>query len=341
MFEFVLLVLILSLIFYVVFAGADFGAGIYEFLSLVTKKKSRKELVEKAIGPIWEANHIWLILVIVIFFMGFPRPFMIFSNVFHIPLVFIIIGIIFRGTAFAFRQYDPIEDGWQKQYTWMFALSSVWTSFWQGVIVGSLFSPLPVERLHFKQYFIDPWFNPFSFSVGLFVVSTYLFLAQTFFLSEAPREREVRESIRKDIWKSLIFVFIAGTIVFAVASYTNKDFINAFFGSTYSIALATVTTLLLIPLILSYIYQWDRISRVIVAFQVAMIMGAVLVKRYPDMIYFQDGSKLTFLEAAAPESVIKQLFLALLVGVIIILPFLIYLLKVFKGPSGIRKELKK
>lgn len=341
MFEFVLLVLILSLIFYVVFAGADFGAGIYEFLSLVSKKKSRKELVEKAIGPIWEANHIWLILVIVIFFMGFPRPFMIFSNIFHIPLVFVIIGIIFRGTAFAFRQYDPIEDDWQKRYTWMFALSSVWTAFWQGVIIGSLFSPFPVEIIHFKQYFIDPWLSPFSLSVGLFVVSTYLFLAQTFFLSEAPKDPEVRTSIRKDIWKSLLFVFLSGTLVFLVAYYSNKFFIDAFFSNTYSIILAFITTILLIPLILSYIYQWDRISRLLVAFQVAMIMGAVLVKRYPDMIYFQDGSKLTFSEAAAPEVVIKQLFIALLVGVILILPFLIYLLKVFKGPQGIRKELKK
>lgn len=341
MFEFVLLVLILSLIFYVVFAGADFGAGIYEFLCLVSHRPSRKELVEKAIGPIWEANHIWLILVIVIFFMGFPRPFMIFSNIFHIPLLFVIIGIIFRGTAFAFRQYDPFDDLWQKRYSWMFAISSVWTAFWQGVIVGGLFSSFPVEIIGFKQYFIDPWFNPFSFSVGIFVISTYLFLAQTFFLSEAPSDKEIRESIQKDIWKSLSFVFLAGTFVFIMAYLTNKDFINAFFGNTYSIALAIVTTFLLVPLILSYINQVTHVSRVIVALQVAMIMGAVLVKRYPDMIYFEDGSKMTFYEAVAPDAVIRQLFLALLGGVIIILPFLFYLLKVFKGPRGIRRELKK
>lgn len=341
MLEFILLVLILSLIFYVVFAGADFGAGIYEFLNLVSRRPSRKELVEKAIGPIWEANHIWLILVIVIFFMGFPEPFMVFSNLFHIPLVFVIIGIIFRGTAFAFRHYDPIDDEWQARYSWMFALSSVWTSFWQGVIVGGLFSPLPREIESFQQYFLKPWLTPFSMSTGVFVMATYLFLAQTFFLSEAPKSREVRLSIRKDIWKSLLFVFMSGSIVFITAFYTNEDFINAFFDNKYSIIFATITTLLLIPLIMSYRFQWDRISRVIVALQVAMIMGAVLVKRFPDMIYFQDGSKLTFFDAAAPHAVIKQLFIALLVGVIIILPFLIYLLKVFKSESGLNTEMKK
>lgn len=337
MLEFVILVLILSLIFYVIFAGADFGAGIYEFLCLMSGRSSRKELVEKAIGPIWEANHIWLILVLVIFFMGFPYPFMVFSNLFHIPLIFVIVGIIFRGTAFAFRHYDPIKDESQKLYTWLFALSSVWTSFWQGVIVGSLFSPLPVEILSFGQYFIDPWFTPFSFSTGIFVMSTYLFLAQTFFLSEAPKDQEIRDSIRKDIWKSLLFVFLSGSAVFLVAFYTNKEFIEAFFGNKYSILLGILTTLLLIPLILSYKYQWNKVSRVLVAAQVTMIFGAVLVKRAPVMIYFQDKSTLTFLQAAAPEAVIKQLFMALVVGIILILPFLIYLLKVFKSSNGMKK----
>ncbi len=331
MLEFVILVLILSLIFYAIFAGADFGAGIYEFLCLIKGRSSRKELVEKAIGPIWEANHIWLILVIVIFFMGFPYPFMIFSNLFHIPLIFVIVGIIFRGTAFAFRHYDPIKDETQKLYTWLFALSSVWTSFWQGIIVGSLFSPLPKEIIGFKQYFIDPWFTPFSLSTGIFVMATYLFLAQTFFLSEAPKEKHIRDSIRKDIWKSLAFVFVSGSAVFIVAYYSNREFIEAFFGNKYSIILATLTTALLIPLVVSYLKQWNRISRVIVALQVSMIFSAVLVKRAPNMIYFQDGSLLTFTEAAAPEAVITQLFYALVVGILLILPFLIYLLKVFKG----------
>lgn len=340
MLEFVILVLILSLIFYVVFAGADFGAGIYEFLCLISGRSSRKELVEKAIGPIWEANHIWLILVIVIFFMGFPYPFMIFSNLFHIPLIFVIIGIIFRGTAFAFRHYDPIKDDSQKLYTWLFALSSVWTSFWQGVIVGSLFSPLPKEIISFKQYFIEPWFTPFSLVTGIFVMSTYLFLAQTFFLSEAPKDLEVRLAIRRDIWKSLLFVFLSGSAVFLVAFYHNEDFIKAFFENPYSVMLGGLTTLLLIPLILSYRYQWNKISRVIVAAQVTMIFGAVLVKRAPNMIYFQDQTYLTFAQAAAPEAVIKQLFIALVVGIILILPFLIYLLRVFKSKNGIENNIK-
>ena len=331
MLEFIILVLISSLVFYVIFAGADFGAGIYEFLCLVSGRSSRKELVEKAIGPIWEANHIWLILVIVIFFMGFPYPFMIFSNLFHIPLVFVIVGIIFRGTAFAFRHYDPIKDESQKLYTWLFALSSVWTAFWEGVIVGSLFSPLPKEILGFKQYFIEPWLTPFSLTTGVFVMATYLFLAQTFFLSEAPADGEIRESIKRDIWKSLVFVFLSGTVVFVVAYFTNKEFIDAFFANSYSIALAALTTCLLIPLILSYKYHWNKVSRLIVATQVTMIFGAVLIKRFPVMINFQDKTFLTFSDAAAPDATIKQLFLALVVGIILILPFLIYLLKVFKS----------
>lgn len=341
MLEFIILVLIISLILYAVFAGADFGAGIYEFLCLVQRRSSRKELVEKAIGPIWESNHIWLILVIVIFFMGFPVPFSTFSNIFHIPLVFVIIGIIFRGTAFAFRQYDPVEDKWQNIYTWIFALSSVWTAFWQGVIIGSLFSSLPKEMMSFGQYFINPWFTLFSFSTGIFVCATYLFLAQTFFLSESPTDINVRNAIRIDIWKSLIFVFFSGLLVFIVAYFTNPDFIDAFFTNPYSIIFAGITTLLLIPLIWSFRTKYFRLSRLIVAIQVAFIFMAVLVKRFPILIYYQDHTTLSFNEAAAPPAVITQLFWALLVGVIIIIPFLVYLLKIFKSEKGIRKEINK
>lgn len=341
MLEFIILVLIISLILYAVFAGADFGAGIYELLCLLSGRSSRKDLVERAIGPIWEANHIWLILVIVIFFMGFPEPFTVFSNVFHIPLVFVIVGIIFRGTAFAFRHYDPEEDSWQNYYTWIFALSSVWTAFWQGVIIGSLFSSLPHEMLSFKQYFIKPWFTLFSFSTGVFVCATYLFLAQTFFLSEAPEELKVRNAIRIDIWKSLVFVFLSGLLVFGTAYFTNPAFIDAFFTNTYSILFAGITTLLLIPLVWSYQTKYYRLSRMVVALQVALIFMAVLIKRFPILIYYQDHTTLSFSQAAAPPAVITQLFWALLIGVILIIPFLVYLLKIFKSEKGIRKEINK
>lgn len=335
MLDFITIILGVSLIFYVVFAGADFGAGIYEFLSLFTKNPSRKKLVERAIGPIWEANHMWLILSVVIFFMGFPEAFAEFSKLLHIPMVMILVGITLRGTAFAFRHYDPIQDHWQKKYTLLFGISSIWTAFWQGVVVAALFGDFPAHQNDFLTTYINPWFNIFAFSVGLFVVAVYLYLAQTFFLSEASsNEPELAKSIEKDVWKSLLFVVITGGIVFISAVLTRPKFISAYFSTPASITLFLVTTLLLIPLIKSYRSQKFNRARIIVAFQVAFIFLAVFIKRYPVLLSFDDGSVMTYAGVAAPESSLRQLTIALAVGVAIVFPFLIYLMKVFKSSKS-------
>ena len=331
MLEFIIAVLAISLVFYVVFAGADFGAGIYEFLSFVTKRPPRKKLVEKAIGPIWEANHMWLILAVVIFFMGFPEAFAQFSTILHIPMVFILIGISLRGTAFAFRHYDPIQDHWQKKYTILFGLSSIWTAFWQGVVVGALFGDLPSTQTDFLSTYVAPWFNAFSFSVGIFVVAVYLYLAQTFFLSESSQEPIVSRSIKNDVWKSLVFVLLSGGLVFVVAWLKEPKFFSVFFGHPASITLLIMTTILFYPLLKSYKLQHFNLARVIVAFQVAFIFMAVLIKRFPILLSFNDGTIMTYSSAASPESTLRQLTYALAVGITIVLPFLVYLLKVFKS----------
>jgi cytochrome d ubiquinol oxidase subunit II len=337
MLDFIVIVLAVSLVFYVVFAGADFGAGIYEFLCLVTKKSPRKKLVERAIGPIWEANHMWLILSVVIFFMGFPEAFSLFSKIFHIPLVMILIGITLRGCAFAFRHYDPIQDHWQKKYTVLFGLSSVWTAFWQGVVVGALFGDLPNDQsatFTFYTAYIDPWFNPFAFSVGLFTVAVYLYLAQTFFLSETrDNKSELARSIEKDVWKSLSFVVITGLIVFVTAWFTERKFINTYFSNPNSIVLMLLTTLLFIPLIKSYRSKKFNRARIIVAFQVAFIFLAIFIKRHPVLLSFADGYVLTYANSAAPAATLKQLTIALAVGITVVFPFLIYLFKIFKDPE--------
>lgn len=331
MLEFIIAVLAVSLVFYVVFAGADFGAGIYEFLCFITKRPPRKKLVERAIGPIWEANHMWLILVVVIFFMGFSEAFAEFSKTLHIPIVLILIGISLRGTAFAFRHYDPIQDHWQKKYTILFGISSIWTAFWQGVVVGALFGDLPSHQTDFYSTYIAPWFTPFSFSVGLFVVAVYLYLAQTFFLSEASEDPKVSKSILKDVWKSIVFVLLTGGLVFVVAWANQPKFFSVFFGHPASITLLILTTVLFYPLFSSYKTQRFNLARVIVAFQVAFIFMAVLIKRFPILLSFNDGTIMTYSSAASPESTLKQLTIALAVGITVVLPFLIYLLKVFKS----------
>src|SRR6187431_3756718 len=129
----VTLYLCLSVLLYFLLGGADFGAGIIEmFTSKKNIRRTRKTLYH-AIGPIWEANHMWLIIAIVILFVGFPYIYTTLSIYLHIPLTIMLLGIIARGTAFVFRHYDAIVDDMQKLYNRIFVLSSFVTPLFLGI----------------------------------------------------------------------------------------------------------------------------------------------------------------------------------------------------------------
>jgi cytochrome bd ubiquinol oxidase subunit II len=113
--------LVISLLFYCLLGGADFGAGALELFVPQKNRKRHEELVTKAMGPVWEANHIWLIILIVILFNAFPKVYTQYSIYFHIPLTLMLIGIVLRGCAFSFRQYDALKDNAHRYYTLAFS----------------------------------------------------------------------------------------------------------------------------------------------------------------------------------------------------------------------------
>src|SRR5713101_4852408 len=96
-----------SLVLYALFGGADFGGGVWHLLATGPRARQQRELVASAIAPIWEANHVWLILVIVVLFTAFPPAFAAVATYLLIPLALALVGIVLRGSAFVFRAYDP------------------------------------------------------------------------------------------------------------------------------------------------------------------------------------------------------------------------------------------
>src|SRR5690606_41807573 len=120
--------------------GADFGAIIVEVVSKRNHRKAARGIMYPASGPIWEANHMWLINAIVILFVGFPDIYTTMSVYMHIPLVLMLLGIMARGTAFAFRHYDAVTDDMQTVYSGIFTLSRLITHFFLGLIAAAAVS---------------------------------------------------------------------------------------------------------------------------------------------------------------------------------------------------------
>src|SRR3989454_7315936 len=108
---------------YAVLAGADFGGGVWALLARGPQKERQRELIAHAIGPIWEANHVWLILVGVLLFVCFPAGWAAISIGLHVPLSVMLLGIVLRGSAFTFRSYDDQSYAVQRRWGRICALA--------------------------------------------------------------------------------------------------------------------------------------------------------------------------------------------------------------------------
>src|SRR5215831_4904163 len=115
-----------ALVLYVLLAGADYGAGFWDLLSSGPLKDEQKNLIANAIRPIWEANHVWLIFIFVLLFVGFPRAFGAIMIALYVPISLVLLGIVLRGAAFVFRAYSTNSDV-QRTYAFLFSASSSFT----------------------------------------------------------------------------------------------------------------------------------------------------------------------------------------------------------------------
>lgn len=323
-----------ALVLYCLFAGADFGAGILECLSRTAFRVQERELVTHAIAPVWEANHVWIVLVVVILFNGFPPAYSQLSTTFHIPITLMLIGIVLRGCAFTFRHYDAVRDGSQRYYNSVFAWSSLLTPWFLGVIAGGVtLGRSPLYSADFYAAYVAPWCNLFCASMGLFVCALFAFLAAVYLLGETD-DAALRPPLARQALGAQAAVIVGGLGVFAAAQLDGLPLAARFLADPVSLACMALATALPLPLL--WLIRRDRVllARGLAAAQGVLILGGWFRLQYPVLIaQTGNGSSagLTYLQAAAPLATQKQLFYALIVGVMLIFPALYFLLRIFKS----------
>ncbi|WP_346861063.1 cytochrome d ubiquinol oxidase subunit II [uncultured Draconibacterium sp.] len=321
-----LLILVVCLLLYVVLGGADFGGGILE---LLTKGKA-SGVVSRAIAPVWEANHVWLILVVVILFVGFPSVYSTVLTTLHIPVLLVLIGIIFRGSAFTFRHYDIDEVRPKAIYSAIFQYSSLFTTFFLGVTLGGIIlGEISTNyQLGFYQIYIHPWFNWFSFTMGIFMVLLFAFLAAIFSIGELKDDKQVAYFSR--ISKRLIIALVLlGSLVFLSAQISGHSLFSDFLhspASNVSIVLATLALPILWVLLNK---NKGNLLRLVAGFQTTMIVSGWFAIQSPILVKIKDDADITVQNSSAPHQTQFYLLIALVVGVLIILPSMVYLYKTF------------
>ncbi len=322
---------LVSIYIYCLLGGADFGAGIIELTSKGDSKERTISLVSNAMAPIWEANHMWLVIAIVVLFNAFPSVYSTLLVSLSIPLILMLIGIILRGSAFTFRHYDAIKDSSQKVYTRVFEYSSLIVPFFFGLVIGSIISgKITAGPRSFYEGYVAPWLNLFSISIGIFVASLFSFIASIFLVSETKDKNIIDEFIGKSK-KAIVIMVSSGALVFIFSYIEDINFFVDFFSNWLSISLMVMATLFLPVLwkVLGKGLKWP--SRILVGSQLLFILSAFYAVYFPTLVQLKNGSKLTFYNSAAPQITLDYLGWALLIGSIIIFPSLFYLFNVFKA----------
>ncbi len=301
-----------AILLYLLLGGADFGAGIIELFTSKKNERLTRRTMYKAIGPIWEANHMWLIITIVILFVGFPVIYTTMSIHLHIPLVIMLLGIIARGTAFTFRHYDAVVDDMQLIYNRIFTLSSLITPLFLGIIAGSAVSgKIDTQATDFVSAYLFSWLNFFSVAVGFFTVTICGFLAAIYLIGETDNEQYKRHFIKKAQHMS-IAALSCGVLVFIAAFAEGIPLTHWIFGNTISLMAISGAGLSLLVLWYLLYKQKTKLIRILAGFQVTMILVATTYSHYPNIVILKNGNYLSLIEHQGHAKTIESLAWALL-----------------------------
>ncbi len=327
--ELVGVVMLVALIFYALGAGADFGGGVWDLLATGPRAKQQRELIAKAIGPIWEANHVWLILVVVLLFVAFPTAFSAISIALHIPLTLMLIGIVLRGSAFVFRSYDVQTDEVQRRWSRLFAVGSIIAPIMLGACVGAVASGdirVDVESGRVTTNFFSQWCAPFPFAIGFFALALFAFLAAVYLSLEAA-EPGLRDDFRKRaLWAGAAVGGLAFLCLYL--SGPGAPMIRAGLArSWWSVPFQLLTASVAVGAMTSLWFRKFKAARGLAILQVTLVIAGWGLAQFPYLV----EPDLTFTNSAAPRRVLELLLIALAAGAVLLFPSLWYLYRVFKS----------
>lgn len=323
-----------AVLLYIVTGGADFGAGIVELFTGSANRKEVRGFMSRATGPIWEANNMWLVIAIVILFVGFPSSYAFLSSYLYIPLTVMLLGIIGRGTAFSFRNNDAVVDELQLVYDFIYIISSILTPFCLGMVAASLFSgTIDPAGKSFAEVFVFGWFNELTVLVGLFTVALCGCLAAIYMIGDETNGPDRFKYVKTAA------AFTIGALVLAIIIYNvSKNFGIVIFED----ALTHTTGLVgVIAAVVSFIIMWrlilakrTRWVRLLAGFQVFVVQASLFWNRFPTIIVTKTQLKFTVFDPLVQPMTIHVLGIALLAGSVVILPTLIYLIYIFEWHVG-------
>jgi cytochrome bd ubiquinol oxidase subunit II len=325
-------VIFVALNAYAVLGGADFGGGVWDLLASGPRKERQRDLIAEAIGPVWEANHVWLILAIVLLFTCFPPAFARLGTLLHIPLSLVLIGIVLRGSAFAFWRYGGHGDETQRRWGVVFAIASLITPLLLGTTAGAIASGALGDEGRgtgegFYRVYVAPWLTPFGLAVGLFAVVAFAFLAAVYLTLETE-DGDLREDFRRRALGAGVALFFAALAALLLSHRWAPLVREGLIFAPWAVPLHVLTAAAALTALAALWRRRWRAARVAATTQVSLILWGWGLSQYPYIL----PPDLSLDAAAAPGATLRLVLAALALGAVVLFPSLYYLFKVFKRP---------
>jgi cytochrome d ubiquinol oxidase subunit II len=322
----------IALILYLLLGGADFGGGVWDLLAMGPRRVQQRRAIEHAIGPIWEANHVWLILVVVVLFTGFPPAFAALSTALHVPLTLFLIGVVFRGSAFAFRGMEGgtarHDHPGQRRWGLVFSLASLISPVLLGMVVGAIASGgIRVARERVSSGFWASWVAPFPIAVGLYALALCAFLAATYLTVEVEGDGQLQRDFRARALGAGVAVGACALLAFVLSGSGAPLIREGLTRRWWTWLLHAGTAVVALGALAALWRRRFRLARVLAAAQTAAILAGWAASQYPYLLV----PDFTIWNAAAPAETRRWLLVFLAAGVPVLAPSLFVLYRVFKA----------
>jgi cytochrome d ubiquinol oxidase subunit II len=302
--------------FYALFGGADFGGGFWDLVAGWDEKGARpREQIQRSLTPVWEANHVWLIFILVVLWAAFPPAVNAIFTTLYVPIALAALGIVLRGAGFAFR--STIEGLRERRIAGaMFAISSVLTPFTMGTVVGAIAAGNVPAAGNGEPF--SSWIEPLPLLIGAMFVATGAYLSAVFLVGDARRagdEEMVRYFTRRAIGAAIVagaFAAVGLVALHSEAHYVYDRLVHQ------GLPLVILSAICGVGFLLALLRGWHLLMRPLAAGAVVAVIWGWGVAQFPYLLPM--GLRID--QAAAPDATLNVVFGVFGVAAIVVLPSL-------------------
>lgn len=301
---------------YALFGGADFGGGLWDLIAGDAERGERpRARIQRSIAPVWEANHVWLVFILVVLWTAFPQAFAAVMSTLYVPLALAALGIVLRGAGFAFRKNVGTLPA-RRALGACFALSSVLTPFFMGVVVGAVAAGnVPAAG---NGPALASWVEPLPLLTGALFVATGAYLAAVFLIADSRRGGDAEMEAyfaRRALWAAVAAGALAAAGILALRADARYVY-EGLLGEALPLVILSAACGLAVLAML--IRGARRGLRPLAALAVAAVIWAWGVAQHPYLL----PTSLELSEAAAPGPTLTSLLLVFAAATLLVLPAL-------------------